>query len=69
MRTDQEVIEQTNELARRLYALYGYEVPAGYRFDMATHPMEVACWQGACEAQRMLTQTDPGDALDNLEAG
>lgn len=67
MRTDQDVVNQTNELARRLYALRGYEVPEGYRFDLATHPHEVECWQGACLAQRMLTLTDPEDALDNLE--
>jgi hypothetical protein len=66
MRTDQEIVDQTNELARRLYAIRGYEVKEFYRFDKATHPQEIEAWQGACEAQKMLTDTDPEDALGNL---
>lgn len=29
------------------------------------HPHEVEAWRGACEAQSLLTGTDPSDALDN----
>ncbi len=36
MRTDKQVVEQTNELARQLYELRGYHVRQGYRFDKAT---------------------------------
>lgn len=67
MRTEQEVIDQTNALAGKLYAIRGYVAPEGYRFDRATHPHEVEAWQGACVAQNMLTHTDPEDALANLE--
>lgn len=67
MRTDQEIVDQTNELARRLYAIRGYTVKPGYRFDKATHPHEVEAWTGACDAQTFLTGTDPRDALDNIE--
>ncbi len=67
MRTDQQIVDQTNELARRLYAIRGYETMPGYRFDQATHPHEQEAWEGACEAQRMLTGTDPNDALANLD--
>lgn len=67
MRTDQEIIQQTNELARILYRLRGYTVNEGYRFDKATHPHEVEAWRGACEAQILLTDTDPQDALDEIE--
>lgn len=66
-RTDEQVVEQTNELARQLYALRGYEVRAGHRFDLATHPQELEAWAGACLAQLLLTQTDPRDALANIE--
>ncbi|EIQ01110.1 hypothetical protein OpiT1DRAFT_05678 [Opitutaceae bacterium TAV1] len=70
MRTDQQIVDQTNELARRLYALRGYTVKGiNYRFDRAIHPHEVEAWQGACEAQRVLTDTDPQDSLDNLADG
>lgn len=65
-RTDQQIVDQTNELARQLYALRGYAVREGYRFDKATHPHEVEAWQGACAAQLLLTDTDPNEALDNL---
>ncbi len=65
-RTDEQIVEQTNELARVLYRIRGYEVPEGYRFDRATHPHEREAWAGACEAQRLLTCTDPQDALENI---
>ena len=67
MRTPQEIVDQTNELARELYRLRGYVVAEGYRFDKATHPHEVQAWAGACEAQRLLTETDVDDALQELE--
>lgn len=67
MRTEREIIDQTNALARKLYALRGYKVREGYRFDRATHPHEVEAWQGACAAQLMLTETDPEDALANCD--
>lgn len=67
MRSEQQIINQTNELARDLYALRGYNVEKGYRFDQATHPHEVEAWQGACAAQLLLTDTDPMEALVELE--
>ena len=67
MRTDKQIVYQTNELARQLYLLRGYEAREGYRFDQATHPHEVEAWEGACAAQRLLTDTDPNDAVANLE--
>ena len=67
MRTPQEIVDQTNELARELYRLRGYVVAEGYRFDKATHPHEVQAWAGAREAQRLLTETDVDDALQELE--
>ena len=67
MRTPQQIVDQTNNLARVLYRLRGYVRPRGYRFDAATHPQEVEAWNGACEAQRLLTDTDPDDALQELD--
>lgn len=67
MRTPQEIVDQTNELARALYRLRGYVRPRKFRFDKATHPQEVEAWNGACEAQRLLTETDVDDALQELE--
>lgn len=70
MRTAQEIIDQTNELARKFYAAMSYAVPEGYRFDVErinTHPQERLCWRMACEAQLLLTETDVEDALGEIE--
>lgn len=67
MRTDREIVEQTNELARQLYRLRGYEVAEGYRFDRAFHPHAREAWAAACAAQVMLTDTDPNDAIQGEE--
>lgn len=68
MRSDQEIVDQTNQLARELYRIRGYQATEGYRFDRATHPQEVEAWQAACAAQVMLTETDPEEALVALES-
>jgi hypothetical protein len=65
-RTDEEVVKQTNELARTLYQLRGYGAGECYSFASATHPHEKEAWAGACAAQQLLMDTDPNDALDNL---
>lgn len=65
-RSDEEIVQQTNQLAHEFYRLRGYEAPLGFLFYRATHPHEVEAWEAACTAQRALTCTDPEDALDNL---
>lgn len=67
MRTAEEIVKQTNELARRFYALRGYLAPAGFRFDQAKRCREIQAWEMACVSQRMLTDTDPMDALSEME--
>ena len=67
MRTDQQIIDQTNKLARAFYNLEGYTVKEGYAFHRATHPHERTLWHMACAAQLELTETDPNEALDNLD--
>jgi hypothetical protein len=69
MRTAQEILDQTNELAREFYSLRGYIVEEGFRFDIErinTHPDEMLCWKQACAAQLLLTDTDIGDVLSEL---
>lgn len=65
-RTDQAIVDQTNELARTFYTLMECQVPEGYRFDRAHHPQERLCWRMACEAQLLFTETDPEDALSDI---
>lgn len=72
-RTDHEVVEQTNALARVLLGLVGYEVPEGYRFDQDLgrpgRGRSVLAWQLARAAQIELTDTDPDEALQNVAEG
>lgn len=70
MRTAKQIIDQTNEIARIIYASRGYEVPEGTEFHTETvnrHPHETQCWDAACEIQLLMTDTDVFDALCELE--
>ena len=66
MRTDREIVDQTNELAAKLYLLWGYKASEGFRFDKSNHGHEQIAWQQACIAQEMLTGTDVDDCLAEL---
>lgn len=63
MRTEQEIVADANALARVFYSLLGYQVPAGYRFDQATHPQEKAMWAMVVIAYENIEGTDVEDAL------
>ena len=65
--TDQEIVENANELARNFYAMMGNQVEKGYRFDKARHPEEKLCWEMACEAYDFIQGTDISNALSELE--
>lgn len=70
MRTAEQIIQQTNALAREFYRLMGYVVTEGHRFDIERvnrHPQEVLCWKMACAAQYELTATDVEDAQSELD--
>jgi hypothetical protein len=67
MRTAQQIVDQTIKLAAKFYSLRGYVSPPGFRFWESKHPHELEVWEAACEAQRMLTDTDPEDALVELD--
>jgi hypothetical protein len=62
-RTDERIVLEANSLARDFYALMGYQVPEGYRFDQATHPQERLCWHMAARAFEVLQHTDVEEAL------
>lgn len=67
MRTEQEIVDDANALARVFYGLLGYQVEAGYRFDAATHPQETAMWRMAVIAYENIEGTDVEDALSQTE--
>lgn len=68
-RTDQEIVDQTNALAKQICDVWGYETPDDYKFYESANPRAETVWSAACKAQEILTQTDVQDALINLEDG
>jgi len=62
-----EILDQANELARLLYEIRGYTVQEGYKFHEATHPHEREAWEGARVAMELLIDTDPEDAISDLD--
>lgn len=66
-KTDQEIVDGANELARQFYSMRGYSVPEGYRFDKATHPHEVEAWQMAVVAYEHVGGTDVESALASCD--
>jgi hypothetical protein len=67
MKTEQEIVDGCNELARRFYMAMGYEVPAEYRMHDATHPQEVMCWEMAVTAYEFIEGTEVDHILQCLE--
>jgi hypothetical protein len=69
-RTDEEIVEQTNELARSLIMIVGYvigpDVEIWKNRNEPGNSRRRLAWDLACEAQQRLTATDPNDALANL---
>ena len=66
-RTPQQIVDQTNYLARKIYEILGYVVDEGYRFDQAHHPQEQHMWELACLAQEILTDTDVPSVLSEID--
>lgn len=64
-RTDQEIVDETDDLARELASADGYSF--GGKFYSRLSPRATNYWNMACLAQEKLTATDPKDALTNLE--
>lgn len=65
-KSNREVVDDANDLARRFYKMHGYQVSEGYRFDEATHPQEQAMWDMAVQAYKFILDLDVEDALANL---
>lgn len=65
-RTDQEIVDQTEELARKFADADGYTL-IGESFRGAEAPRAQKAWQLACMAQEFLTNTDVENAVANLD--
>ena len=66
-RTDQEIVDQTEELAALLCSRFMGSRLDGVNFRDSMHPQLQQCWEVACEIQEMLTATDPENAVAELE--
>lgn len=66
-KTDQEIVDDANKLAREFYQAHGYEVPEGFKFHESEHPQEIGMWNLAVIAYEFLTGTDITDALANID--
>lgn len=67
MKTDQEIVDDCNKLARIFYASQGCQVPSVYHFDRATHPQERGMWNLAVLAYDFIEGTSVEDALSGIE--
>lgn len=66
-KTEREIVDDCNKLARLYYAMQGCEVPDDFKFYEANHPMEVGCWNMAVAAYDHIEGTDVEDCLSALE--
>lgn len=70
MRTDKQIIAETNELARYLLAELvgtGYQVPEDHKFYEAEDPRSKKAWEHAVKIMEMTTKTEMADVLATLE--
>lgn len=67
MKSDRQIVDDCNALAREFYGMFGCQVPEGYRFDAATHPQEQSMWNLAVAAYYHIEGTDVEEALAAME--
>lgn len=68
-RSDQDIVDETNELASAIAHAHNYAHEDGFKFYLSDNPRAKWFWKVACDGQEALTQTNAEDALANLEEG
>jgi hypothetical protein len=71
MRTDKEIVMETNDLARLMLSELigtGYQAPEGHKFWEAKDPRSQKAWTAAVKAMELVTKTEVEDALNNYLA-
>ena len=67
-RTDQQIVDQTEELAVWLLSwAFNRQPETPIPMRESHHPMAERCWAAACHIQEMLTATDPDNAVAELD--
>jgi len=67
MRTNEQVVRDANELARKFYSMNGCKVKKGFNFESSCHPQERLMWDMAVKAYEVIDGTDVDDALADIE--
>lgn len=67
VRSAQQIVDQTEELAALLMKEVYQRHGEGIRFHESQNPRAQHVWRLACQIQELLTDTDPEDALMELE--
>ena len=67
-RTDQQIVDQTEELAVWLLSrFYDHDPDPDTLMRESSHPFAERCWAAACHIQEMLTATDPENSVAELD--
>jgi hypothetical protein len=67
-RTDQEIVDQTEKLAVWLLSwCFNHQPETLTPMRESAHPFAQRCWSAACHIQEMLTNTDPENAVAELD--
>lgn len=67
-RTDQEIVDQTEALAVWLLSwAFNHKPETTTPIRDSAHPFAERCWSAACHIQEMLTDTDPENAVAELD--
>jgi hypothetical protein len=67
-RTDQQIVDQTEELAVWLLSwCFNHQPETATPMRESTHPFAERCWSAACHIQEMLTDTDPENSVAELD--
>lgn len=67
-RTDQEIVDETEALAKWLMAWsFNHRPTTNAPIRQSEHPFAKSCWAAACHIQEMLTATDPENAVAELD--
>jgi hypothetical protein len=67
-RTDQQIVDQTEELAVWLLSwCFNHQPETDAPMRESAHPFAERCWAAACHIQEMLTATDPENAVAELD--
>lgn len=63
-KSDQDVINEVNDLAGLLLRQDGYDAPEGHLFYVSDNPRAQRAWQRAVEAYELVTGSEVHDALE-----